>query len=251
MKLIRKGSALLLALALALAMAGCDESDTPAADAPDVDVPDADTSMADEPGDEGGGQSVVLEVEMAVEYEDDYTTITIPQIALAEGDELPAGAAQVNDEIMAFCERYEEYIGGHPDEFTCKITHTYIVDETYIQILMHRAYYPSYGTDGDVAIWVYDTPNDRICSTAEMMDIWQADGDMADASIAAGDYLDAPKELVRYDYVGVMRSLDDELVLFYDVVGASVDGDEWKHNYAVLPDGGVVRFGEGTEYLMV
>ena len=105
------------------------------------------------PGDHDGERPVIT---MLAQSYENGSIIEIPQLTWATTKEETPAARSVNEKIRAFAQGYEEFIGGHPEGYTCKIQATAHAIGMQIVIIMQKSFTPSYGAEPGIAAFSYN-----------------------------------------------------------------------------------------------
>lgn len=235
---------LALAMLLSLALFGCAglTQETVSENAPSPSSPDTEPGtpisepelVESEPtGIEGW---VRLEVEMIVLHREGDNIIEIPQLVWPGGEGETAQGLAVNQKILDFAGNYQAYLDGHPEGYTCEIQATANYINMYICIVMRKSYTPSYGTDGETAVFLYNYVLENEFSAEQAASEWALDVEGAAETVAAQAAAAFGRAVERCEFTSYAY-VDMGALLFYNVTVNNEDGEPWVHNYAYLNPG--------------
>ncbi|MDL2234487.1 hypothetical protein LJC63_13055 [Ruminococcaceae bacterium OttesenSCG-928-L11] len=181
----------------------------------------------------GGAPSVPRStgIAMLVQSYEHGDIIEIPQIEAAGSQ----AVERINQSIMEFAADYSEYLGGHPDDYHCEIKTWPFVDDQYVQIVMTSLYFPTYGTDGEVAGFVYDIRQDTV---VEMESALEAAGtsarQMEEEFKRWGGARDlfVPGDVKSFELKAFVFTTAGMRFVFETEIYFSEAADSWKHIYS-------------------
>ncbi|MDR1798214.1 MAG: hypothetical protein LBR44_12420 [Clostridiales Family XIII bacterium] len=197
------GCAVIMALALALAGCGGGAGGSGGSGGSGASAPPDGGSSAGAPAAQGGASgeeegsaaAVPPGITMfAQEYGGDGA-IEVPLLEPAEGQEATDTLTEVNEAILAFAGDYEQYMAEEPGDGTWLELKCYpFRNEKYVQIVLTRAVYPAYATQGNIFSVCYDYQLDQIYTIDEAVEAEGLDFTTPEAGLT--DVLDdAEKEL--------------------------------------------------------
>lgn len=249
---MKKVISLMCALLLVL-LAGCDKGDDKGAA---VSVPEpapAETSLPMEADDydedylDEEEVSIYADTVIAADNGDSY--IEIPFLSMVdEAEELPPGAEEMNQAILDFCEGYEDYLEVREDGAWCEIQ-TGIMDPYeglyagLIQTMIHVNFYPTYGTDGEVMIFTYDTLTDTFMTPDDVVAAYDIDTSVATDVLAEEGTFGEGVHVIGYDLVGVAH-MDVGIQFIYQVYTVNEEDSEYSWLVACNEDGELEFFSE-------
>jgi hypothetical protein len=145
---------LVLLCTLLLLLGACAPAATPPAEPANPDPVEEGTEGTEGTGTpDDGGIPVPPEVRMIAQFYEGDDIIEVPEFV---------GTSEViqslNEQILSFAGDYEAFLTEDVESIELKCYP--IFDEKYVQIIMTRALYPSYGTYGEIASFIYDYQED-------------------------------------------------------------------------------------------
>jgi hypothetical protein len=240
---MKKLTGLFIIPAMVLIMAACGGSGPPsqpgAADEPGGAVSDEPRVELTEEMPPGPTRGSIPEIVFLVDIQNGYNIIQIPQLEW-EGEAPDTGLA-FNKQILDFAEGYEEYVDGHPEGYFCEIKAYCIQYSGVFQILMTKAFYPSYGSYGEAAAFYYDCIKQKIVDERDIFP--DADTAAVEAEMKAGAYLDEGFYVENVKFINTVLHLG-HMIMLYEVTAKSDDGDPWVYLYAYNIDEGTIMDGE-------
>ncbi|GHV39193.1 hypothetical protein FACS1894187_18890 [Synergistales bacterium] len=165
-------------------------------------------------------------------------------------DEKNAGADAFNKAVRSSVGKfYDDFLKGkeeYPDEPDWVVIRSYpFSGKNYLQVVTHYASYPNYGSDGNVASFVYDKKKKSLVTLAGVMKQYGIDGKELTRLVAKwydDGYKEDKERVARAEPAGlyIWESKDsdasDVMIIVYvtiDVPGA----DEWTYLYTYSPRG--------------
>lgn len=215
-KTFKTVTALALAAALVLAMAGCG-GDKPTGG-----------SVGGGNKDNGPAIALIMESETEVSAADETNGMYIQ--ALVDNPDNPVLAGFAAD-IAGNLTQWQQALG---EGETMLVQALSLDTENYLSVVITKFVAPNYGSDGQVYTYVYD----KIIDSAMNEDLAVSLGGMTDDMIAEAlvNYLDAGQEWISFNIAGYAMAEDGKPVYFVETEVEQEGADNWTYLY-VLKDG--------------